>query len=62
MTIKRLKAGNRPLEDGLQKFGETLNALQAGQVVPKRTGVYFVSVETMQRAGRGSPWRSEVRK
>ena len=49
MKIKRLKVGVRPLEEGLQEFGETLKALQAGKTVPKRTGVYFVSVEAMRQ-------------
>jgi predicted transcriptional regulator len=49
MKIKRLKVGVRPLEDGLQEFGETLKAIQAGKTVSKRTGVYFVSVEAMRQ-------------
>lgn len=49
MKIKRLKVGVRPLEEGLQEFRATLKALQAGKTVPKRTGVYFVSVEAMRQ-------------
>ncbi|MGE3151511.1 MAG: hypothetical protein AB7G48_12490 [Nitrospiraceae bacterium] len=48
MKIKRLKVGVRPLSERLEEFGGTLNAPQAGQVVPKRAGVYFVSVEAMR--------------
>ena len=62
MKIKRLKVGVRPLEEGLEEFGATLKALQAGKILPKRTGVYFVSVEALRRAGRGSSWRRVVRK
>lgn len=49
MKIKRLKVGVRPLEEGLEEFGATLKALQAGKAAPKRTGVYFVSVEAMRQ-------------
>jgi predicted transcriptional regulator len=49
MKIKRLKVGVRPLEEGLREFGNTLKALKAGRKVPKRTGVFFVSVEAMRR-------------
>ena len=49
MKVKRLKVGVRPLKEGLQEFGNTLKALRAGQKVPKRTGVYFVSVEAMRQ-------------
>jgi predicted transcriptional regulator len=49
MKIKRLKVGVRPLEEGLEEFGATLKALQAGKAVPKRTGVYIVSVEAMRQ-------------
>lgn len=49
MKVKRLKVGIRPLGKGLQEFGTTLKALQAGRNVRKRTGVYFVSVEAMRR-------------
>lgn len=54
MKIKRLKVGIRTLEEGLQEFGATLKSLQAGQRVPKRTGVYFVSVEAMRQVLTGS--------
>jgi predicted transcriptional regulator len=49
MKVKRLKVGVRPLKEGLQEFRNTLKALRAGQKVPKRTGVYFVSVEAMRQ-------------
>lgn len=49
MKVKRLKVGVRPLKEGLQEFRSTLKALKAGQKVPKRTGVYFVSVEAMRQ-------------
>lgn len=49
MKIKRLKVGVRPLEEGLQEFGETLKALQAGKALSKQRGVYFVSVEAMRQ-------------
>jgi predicted transcriptional regulator len=49
MKVKRLKVGVRPLEEGLQEFRNTLKALRAGQKAPKRTGVFFVSVEAMRR-------------
>lgn len=49
MKVKRLKVGVRPLEEGLREFGNTLKALKAGRKVPKRTGVFFVSVEAMRR-------------
>lgn len=49
MKVKRLKVGVRSLEEGLQEFGDTLKALRAGQKVPKRTGVYFVSIEAMRQ-------------
>ena len=49
MKVKRLKVGVRSLEEGLQEFGSTLKALQSGKVLPKRTGVYFVSVEAMRQ-------------
>jgi predicted transcriptional regulator len=49
MKVKRLKVGVRPLKEGLQEFKNTLKALRAGQKVPKRTGVYFVSVEAMRQ-------------
>lgn len=49
MKDKRLKVGGRPLEEGLREFGDTLKALRAGQKVPKRTGVYCVSVEAVRR-------------
>lgn len=49
MKIKRLKVGVRPLEEGLQEFGETLKALQTGKARSKQRGVYFVSVEAMRR-------------
>jgi predicted transcriptional regulator len=49
MKVKRLKVGVRPLKEGLQEFRNTLKALRAGQKVPKRIGVYFVSVEAMRQ-------------
>nr|WP_143838478.1 hypothetical protein [Nitrospira cf. moscoviensis SBR1015] len=49
MKVKRLKVGVRSLEAGLQEFGSTLKAIQSGKVLPKRTGVYFVSVEAMRQ-------------
>ena len=49
MKVKRLKVGVRPLKEGLHEFRNTLKALRAGQKVPKRTGVYFVSVEAMRQ-------------
>jgi predicted transcriptional regulator len=49
MKVRRLKVGVRPLEEGLQEFGGTLKALQAGKTLSKRGGVYFVSVEAMRR-------------
>ena len=49
MKIRRLKVGVRPLDEGLQEFGGTLKALQMGKTLPKRRGVYFVSVEAMRR-------------
>jgi predicted transcriptional regulator len=49
MKIKRLKVDVRPLEEGLREFGDTLKTLEAGRKVPKRTGVYFVSVEAMRQ-------------
>jgi predicted transcriptional regulator len=49
MKIKRLKVGVRPLKEGLQEFRDTLKGLEAGHKVPKRTGVYFVSVEAMRQ-------------
>ncbi len=49
MKVKRLKVGVRSLEEGLQEFGTTLKALQAGKSLSKRTGVYFVSVEAMRQ-------------
>ena len=49
MKVKWLKIGVRPLEEGLQEFGDTLKALRAGRKVPKRTGVCFVSVEAMRQ-------------
>jgi predicted transcriptional regulator len=48
MKVKRLKIGVRPLQEGLDEFGATLKALQRGQSVKKRTGVYFVSVRAMR--------------
>mgnify|MGYP001304259644 FL=1 len=38
-----------PIEEGLREFKDTLKTLKAGRNVPKRTGVYFVSVEAMRR-------------
>ena len=49
MKVKRLKVGVRSLEAGLEEFGDTLKALSTGQKVPKRTGVFFVSVEAMRQ-------------
>lgn len=49
MKVKRLKVGVRPLEEGIREFRDTLKAIEAGQRVPRRTGVYFVSVEAMRR-------------
>jgi predicted transcriptional regulator len=49
MKVKRLKVGVRSLDEGLQEFGATLKAVQAGKTLPKRTGVYFVSVEAMRQ-------------
>ena len=49
MKVKRLKVGVRPLKEGLHEFRNTLKALRAGQKVPKRTGVYFISVEAMRQ-------------
>jgi predicted transcriptional regulator len=49
MKIKRLKVEVRSLAEGLQKFGATLKAVQSGKTLPKRTGVYFVSVEAMRQ-------------
>jgi predicted transcriptional regulator len=49
MKVKRLKVGVRPLKEGLREFSKTLKALEAGQKVRKRTGVYFVSVEAMRQ-------------
>ena len=49
MKVRRLKVGVRPLEEGLQEFGETLKDLQTGKILSKRGGVYFVSVEALRR-------------
>lgn len=49
MKVKRLKVGVRSLEEGLEEFRSTLKALNAGSKVPKRTGVFFVSVEAMRQ-------------
>lgn len=49
MKVKRLKVGVRTLKEGLQEFRDTLKTLKAGQKVPKRTGIYFVSVEAMRQ-------------
>ena len=49
MKVKRLKVGVRSLEEGLQEFRATLKALNNGIKVPKRTGVFFVSVEAMRQ-------------
>lgn len=49
MKVKRLKVGVRSLEEGLQEFGATLKAVQSGKTLPKRTGVYFISVEAMRQ-------------
>jgi predicted transcriptional regulator len=49
MKVKRLKVGVRSLDEGLQEFGSTLKAIQSGKTIPKRTGVYFVSVEAMRQ-------------
>ena len=49
MKVKRLKVGVRPLEEGIREFRDTLKAIEAGQRVPRRTGVYFVSVEAMRQ-------------
>jgi predicted transcriptional regulator len=43
------QVGIRSVEEGLQEFGATLKALQAGKKVRKRAGVYVVSVEAMRR-------------
>jgi predicted transcriptional regulator len=61
MKIKRLKVGVRPLAEGLEEFGATLKALQAGKAVPKRTGVYFVSVEAMRQVLTPSRKRIRIR-
>ena len=49
MKVKRLRVCVRPLKEGLREFGNTLKALRAGRKVPKRTGVYFVSIEAMRQ-------------
>jgi predicted transcriptional regulator len=49
MKVKRLKVGVRTLKEGLREFGDTLKALRAGRKIPRRTGVYFVSVEAMRQ-------------
>lgn len=49
MKVKKLKVGVHSLEEGLQEFGATLKAIQSGKTVPKRTGIYFVSVEAMRQ-------------
>ncbi len=49
MRTRRVKIGVRSTEEGLQEFGATLKALQAGKKVRKQAGVYFVSVEAMRR-------------
>ena len=49
MKVKRLKVGVRSLEEGLQEFRATLKALNQRTKVPKRTGVFFVSVEAMRQ-------------
>jgi predicted transcriptional regulator len=49
MKVKRLKVGVRSLDEGLQEFASTLKTIQSGKTIPKRTGVYFVSVEAMRQ-------------
>jgi len=49
MKIKRLKVGVRSLDEGLQEFSTALKAIQSGKPLPRRTGVYFVSVGAMRQ-------------
>ena len=49
MKVKRLKVGVCSSDEGRQEFATTLKAVQAAQTPPKRTGIYFVSVEAMRQ-------------
>jgi hypothetical protein len=37
MKVKKLNKGVRPIEEGLQEFGATLNGGQSGKAILKRT-------------------------
>jgi predicted transcriptional regulator len=49
MRIKRVRIGIRDLKSALDDFVRTAQAVERGEKVKKRTGVYFTSVEAFRK-------------
>ena len=50
MKIKKVKIGIKGLKEVLEDFAETAEAIERGEKVKKRRGVYFENLEAFRRA------------
>jgi len=49
MKVKRVRIGIKDLESALDDFVRTAEAIERGEKVRKRTGVYFTSLEAFRK-------------
>jgi predicted transcriptional regulator len=49
MRVKRVRIGIRDLKSALDDFVRTAQAVERGEKVKKRTGVYFTSMEAFRK-------------
>lgn len=50
MRVKTVRIGIKDLQTGLEDFARTIEAIERGEKVKKRTGVYFTSMEAFRKA------------
>ncbi|MEK7846602.1 MAG: hypothetical protein AAB257_06525, partial [Nitrospinota bacterium] len=50
MKVKKVKIGIKSLKEVLENFAETAEAIERGEKVKKRRGIYFENLEAFRRA------------
>ncbi|MBI4379407.1 MAG: hypothetical protein HY578_09955 [Nitrospinae bacterium] len=50
MKVKKVKIGIKSLNEVLEGFAETAEAIERGEKVKKRRGIYFENLEAFRRA------------
>ena len=50
MKVKKVKIGIKSLKEVLENFAETAEAIERGENVKKRRGIYFENLEAFRRA------------